>query len=277
MGIENKNQIKEMKKKKILIIGGNRFVGKKVAQTLFKEHNITVLNRKGTSPVECNIIQQDRNKLKELPEYDIIIDMCLYNLEQTKNIVDILKKQQNLQQYIFISSIASELEFFGKYGKQKLQAEKYLMLSRNKDLPWTILKPTYILGIDNPHDRESYYIKKILNNEIIEVEGKGDQPLSFVFSEDIVKVICKIIKEKTIHKTYNLCNDDVVTLKELITITSDVVGKTTNIQYNSKGGPFKNKKCTFANDQVKNDLNIEFKPLKQGITDYYEWYKIPQS
>ena len=36
MGIENKNQIKEMKKKKILIIGGNRFVGKKVAQTLFK-------------------------------------------------------------------------------------------------------------------------------------------------------------------------------------------------------------------------------------------------
>jgi nucleoside-diphosphate-sugar epimerase len=258
----------------ILIIGGNRFVGKKVAQTLYKEHNVTVLNRKGTSPVECNIIQQDRNELKELPDYDIVIDMCLYNLEQTKNIVDILKKQQNLQQYIFISSIASELEFFGEYGKQKHLAEKFIMYS---DLPWTILKPTYVLGIDNPHDRESYYIKKLLNNEIIEVEGEGDQPLSFVFSEDIVKVICKIIEEKVIHKTYNLCNDDVVTLKEFITIISDVVDKKPNIQYNSKGGPFENKKCTFANNQIKNDLNIEFKPLKQGITDYYEWYKIPQS
>jgi hypothetical protein len=98
----------------ILIIGGNRFMGKKVAQTLFKDHNITVLNRKGTSPVECNIIQQDRNELKDLKEYDVIIDMCLYNLEQTVKTVDILNKQQNLQQYIFISSIASELEFFGR-------------------------------------------------------------------------------------------------------------------------------------------------------------------
>ena len=95
----------------ILVIGGNRFMGKKVVQTLFKNHNTTVLNRKGTSPVECNIIQQDRNELKDLKEYDIVIDMCLYNLEQTIKTVDILNKQQNLQQYIFISSIASELEF----------------------------------------------------------------------------------------------------------------------------------------------------------------------
>jgi nucleoside-diphosphate-sugar epimerase len=258
----------------ILVIGGNRFMGKKVVQTLFKEHNITVLNRKGTSPVECNIIQQDRNELKELKEYDIVIDMCLYNLEQTKNIVDILKKQQNLQQYIFISSIASELEFFGEYGKQKQLAEKYIMYS---DLPWIILKPTYVLGTDNPHDRESYYIRKTLNNETIEIDGEGNQPLSFVFSSDVVKVIDKIIKEKIIHKSYNLCSDDVVTLKEFTTIVSDIIGKKANIQYNSNGGPFENKKCIFSNQQTKKDLNIKFKSFKQGITDYYEWYKISQS
>ena len=53
--------------------------------------------------------------------------MCLYNLEQTIKTVDILNKQQNLQQYIFISSIASELEFFGEYGKQKQLAEIYII------------------------------------------------------------------------------------------------------------------------------------------------------
>ena len=261
----------------ILVIGGNRFMGKKVVETLYKEHNITVLNRSGRSPVSilsCNIIQQDRNELKELQEYDIVIDMCLYNLEQTKNIVDILKKQQNLQQYIFISSIASELEFFGEYGKQKQLAEKYIMYS---DLPWTILKPTYVLGIDNPHDRESYYIRKTLNNEPIEIDGEGDQPLSFVFSSDVVKVICKIIEEKIIHKSYNLCSDDVVTLKEFTTIISDITGKESNIQYNSNGGPFENKKCIFSNQQTKDDLNMVFKSFKQGITDYYEWYKVSQS
>ena len=84
----------------ILIIGGNRFVGKKVVSTLYKEHNITVLNRKGTSPVSilsCNIIRQNRNELKELQEYDIVIDMCLYNLEQTKNIVSILETKTTIR------------------------------------------------------------------------------------------------------------------------------------------------------------------------------------
>ena len=28
---------------------------------------------------------------------------------------------------------------------------------------------------------------------------------------------------------------------------------------------------------TKDDLSIEFKSFKQGITDYYEWYKISQS
>tara|TARA_Y100000592_G_C5476815_1_gene322740 strand:- start:1209 stop:1991 length:783 start_codon:yes stop_codon:yes gene_type:complete len=258
----------------ILVIGGNRFMGKKVVQTLFKNHNITVLNRKGTSPVECNIIQQDRNELKGLKEYDVVIDMCLYNLEQTIKTVDTLNKQQNLQQYIFISSIASELEFFGEYGKQKQLAEKYIMHS---GLPWTILKPTYVLGTDNPHDRESYYIRKTLNNEIIEIDGLGDQPLSFVFSSDVVKVICEVIDKKIIHKSYNLCSDDVVTLREFATIVSDVVGKEANVEYNSVGGPFENKKCIFSNKQTKKDLNIDFKSFKQGIIDYYEWYKISKS
>ena len=258
----------------ILVIGGNRFVGKKLVQTLFKEHNVTVLNRKGTSPVDCNIIQQDRNELQGLDEYDIVIDMCLYNLEQTKNIVNILEKQQNLQQYIFISSIASELDFFGEYGTQKLLAEQYIMESK---LPWTILKPTYVLGIDNPHDRESYYIRKTLNNETIKVEGEGDQPLCFIFSEDIVKIICKIIQEKIIYKSYNLCNDDIVNLKELINIVSNITNKQAKVSYNTDGGPFQNKKCIFSNKQIKDELKIQFKSLKQGIIDYYEWYKVSQS
>ena len=40
---------------RILIIGGNRFVGKLVTKELYTQgHDITVLNRTGTSPVECN-------------------------------------------------------------------------------------------------------------------------------------------------------------------------------------------------------------------------------
>ena len=70
----------------ILVIGGNRFMGKKVVETLYKEHNITVLNRSGRSPVSilsCNIIQQDRNELKEL-HGDFYFDPALNYLVKRK-------------------------------------------------------------------------------------------------------------------------------------------------------------------------------------------------
>ena len=46
---------------KILIIGGNRFVGKLVAQKLLKDNDVTIINRKGTGPDGCTILKGDRN------------------------------------------------------------------------------------------------------------------------------------------------------------------------------------------------------------------------
>ena len=74
--------------KKVLIIGGNRFVGKLVSKELYdKGYDITLLNRSGTSPVNCGVIRQDRNNidrvtLHQLIDYspEIIIDMCAYDM-----------------------------------------------------------------------------------------------------------------------------------------------------------------------------------------------------
>ena len=55
---------------KILILGGNRFVGKLVAERLTKDNypgnllyknDVTILNRSGTGPSTCRIIKCDRN------------------------------------------------------------------------------------------------------------------------------------------------------------------------------------------------------------------------
>ena len=95
---------------KILILGGNRFVGKLVAERLSKhnypgnllyKHDVTILNRSGTGPSTCRIIKCDRNDEKKLQvaigneSYDCIIDMCLYNINQYHSIEPLLK-QDNL-------------------------------------------------------------------------------------------------------------------------------------------------------------------------------------
>ena len=62
----------------ILIIGGNRFVGKLLAEALTKlNHKVTVFNRKGTSPEGCLIIKGDRNNLEDLKQ----INFAHFDLE----------------------------------------------------------------------------------------------------------------------------------------------------------------------------------------------------
>ena len=53
--------------KEVLIIGGNRFVGKLVSEELYnKGYNIILLNRSGSSPVNSTVIRQDRNNIDKV-------------------------------------------------------------------------------------------------------------------------------------------------------------------------------------------------------------------
>ena len=110
--------------REILIIGGNRFVGKLVSEDLYKKgYNVNLLNRSGNSPVDCNVIKVDRNEIKNIDiSPEIIIDMCAYDVSQIEKLFSSINTDR-LRQYILISSIASQYSFFGDYGKRK--AERY--------------------------------------------------------------------------------------------------------------------------------------------------------
>ena len=56
----------------ILILGGNRFVGKKVADMLSTNHTVTVFNRSGIGGGNVTVIQGDRNTYtNKFDGYDI--------------------------------------------------------------------------------------------------------------------------------------------------------------------------------------------------------------
>ena len=92
---------------------------------------------------------------------DVVVDMCLYNIDQANAVVELFKNK--ILKYIFISSVAvykktkkfpikenSELgywDMFGSYGIDKLNVEKYF--DSIEDFPYINLRPTYIIGKNN--------------------------------------------------------------------------------------------------------------------------------
>ena len=117
---------------KILVIGGNRFVGKKLVIELIKNlHDVTVLNRSGTGPDGARKFVFDRNIKSHIDsfkfdEFDCIVDMCLFKPEQFNLIKDSINDKIN---YIFVSSGAVDYidtNSFGDYAIEKMEVEKLL-------------------------------------------------------------------------------------------------------------------------------------------------------
>ena len=101
----------------VLIFGGNRFIGKDVVRILADWDEcdmIYLFNRTGrghynSKKVRCLV--GDRNVSKDLKQIpwgyvDYVVDMCLYKTDQFDKIKDRVAKKN----YIFVSSIASQLD-----------------------------------------------------------------------------------------------------------------------------------------------------------------------
>ena len=243
----------------ILVIGGNRFTGKLLVEKLFsKGHSITVINRRGIAPVACNVIKCDRNDTEKL------------ELLMQGSSVAVYKESASVP--IDENSTIGLWPMIGSYGLDKLLVENYF--ESIKDFPFINLRPTYIIGKDNHLNREGYYFDKISKGEKIDIEKDGEAILSFVFVEDVADIIYEIIIKKVVlRESYNICNDEFITIKEFILMICNILGKVPVFNEVPEIVSFKNEHCFFSNKKIKNDFKFEFKSLKQGLTELSKSYQ----
>ena len=151
---------------KILIIGGTRFIGKEVVNSLkFLKSNYTVFSRNVRFKNEENYIIGDRNNLEDLKKisgkFDVIIDFISYRANQTKNILNLFPDTR----YILISTswkktkIPLSNQNKSQYIQNKRLAE--LEIKKSKNTQNRIIRLPIVLGLEDHTGRSDFLDKKI--------------------------------------------------------------------------------------------------------------------
>lgn len=239
---------------KVLIMGGSYFIGKKIAEILSKEFDVTTLNR-GTKPKSENVetIVCDRNDQEAMKNaladkyFDYVVDVSGTNAEQSKVLCESLDLSK-IKSFVFISSSAvydvehlnipfnendslAENVYWTDYGTNKIEAESYLVKTLNKvGTNLFILRPPYVYGENNYAQRESFIFEHLLTNKPIIVPNNGETKLQFIYSGDLANIIkTLLLSDLQGTNIYNVGNKKPVTVNEWIQSCADVLGKKANV------------------------------------------------
>jgi len=276
MDLEEVMGLQELEQRqKVLVFGGNRFVGKALIEKLLDQgYNVDMFNRSGTGPdyvmdtCEGNIIQGDRNEPEDLAKidftkYDCIVDMCLFFESQFDLIEDRINEHTN---YIFVSSGAANQKYsqnYGDYGHDKKQVERRLQDSK---LNYKIVRPSYIVGEGNHRPRLGHYMNKIINREHIEVAGNGQNKVNIVFVQDVVNQLIRLVT--TGARTYEMI--------EVVGDNIEIIDLIYKVNEYSREGEVMlvqdDEKAVLPEHDFTFETNWDYTKLDEGLKDYAKWY-----
>jgi nucleoside-diphosphate-sugar epimerase len=235
---------------KVLIIGGNRFFGKKLAQILIAEgHDLTMLNR---GSIEDGLsshlkrIKCDRTNFNDLQSavgsesWDLVYDQVCFTGQEAKEALEIFKGK--VGHYIFTSSQSvygpdqniSESTFdpttyefeemvpkAGHYAEAKRQSEAVFF--RDGDFPVTAVRFPIVLGADDYTGRFAFHVNRILNGQEIYMVNPQAK-ISFISSDDAAMVLRFLGEQKAVGPI-NACSEKPIVLKDFITLLESELGK----------------------------------------------------
>ncbi|MBR3644944.1 MAG: NAD-dependent epimerase/dehydratase family protein [Lachnospiraceae bacterium] len=287
--------------KKVLVTGGTVFVSMNVAKYFTgKGYDVYVLNRGSFAQIEnVTWIRADRTSLtNELSGYnfDIILDINAYTEDDVRTL---LERVEGFKEYVLISSSAVYPEtnlmpftesqslglnsFWNEYGTGKISAEQYL-LSKVKDA--VIIRPPYLCGYGNNIYREAFVFECALSDRPFYLPGNGELKLQFFDVEDLCRFVETVLSKKTAGDIsqadypliYNVGNPDTISVIDWVKMCYSIVNKTPVFK-NVDSSYFIRSYFPFSNYEYVLDISkqqavmSETKPLKQSLTESYEWYK----
>lgn len=284
---------------KALVIGGNRFFGKRLVSLLLENGaEVTVLNRGRLADDFGNKIHRIKMDRKNLDpnifkntHWDIIYDQVCFDAHEAKRAIEIFKGKT--KHYVFVSSqsvyesganipesqfdplshkFEKIVESAADYAEAKRQAE--VVFFKVKDFPITAVRFPIVLGEDDYTERLKLHVEHIQNRKAIyfpNINGK----LSTIQSIDAAKFLFSLLEKQPVGPI-NCCAKEPIHLKSMVEKIETIVGKKAILADSSAGGtnsPFGVETDWYMSTEKLNTLGFEATPLKFWLEDLIHFYK----
>jgi len=121
------------------------------------------------------------------------------------------------------------------YGLSKLTAEKYIkMYARHFGLRYTILRYANVYGPNQLLSGEggvaAIFIEALLNNNIPQIFGTGEQTRDFIFVEDVARSNLAALAFGDA-EIFNISTNTATTVNDLLAITNSILNRNISPQY----------------------------------------------
>jgi len=282
----------------ILIIGGTRYFGIHMINTLLdKGHTVTIATRGITPDDYGNKVKRiifdrsdcDSIKTSRLGDihYDVVIDKIAYCSNDIKNVMEVL----DCDRYIYMSSTAvyeeksmntKEDDYDGtnkkliwcnrndfSYSEVKRQAENSLFQQYpNKN--WTAVRYPVVLGKDDYTNRLLFYVEHIINSIPMNVDNL-DYQMGYISSDEAGRFLA-FIAEKDFKGAINGSAHGTISLREIINYVENKTASKAIISFDGDTAPF-NGECAYnINTEKAEALGFVFSNLNDWIFTLLDYY-----
>lgn len=202
---------------RVLIFGGNGFVGGDLKKELFAR-SIPAISLSMSNFKEINFVLEDNDCIVFSSAILPCKKYCdfIENIEKFESILNLLEKNsRKINQFIYLSSEAVYGDYFGLisensdpnpdslYGIMHFTKELLLKtkLSEKKSL---ILRPSMVYGALDPHNAygPNRFLRELNRSKEINLVGSGEEIRDYIYISDLSNLIVKLI----LNKAYGVLN-----------------------------------------------------------------------
>ena len=248
---------------KVLILGGSRYLGPRVAKALADAgHEIAVFNRgrtRGPIPCEVTELKGDRESADDLAKAaadfraDAVVDSLAFSASDAKTALQAFGGR--VKRYVVISSVSvyGRLRWIpagenhpyysddrpwpgatGQYARGKAEMERTFLEAHAKEgFPVTFIRPSAIYGYSRLFNVWGYstrHIARIRADKPVIVPDTGESLIQPVYIDDVAEAILRVLAADAADgEGFNCAGPEPMTLFDMFKAHGNVLGKKVEI------------------------------------------------